>query len=93
LQVLSDTYPSLYQPGYGFLDAVMSDLGSPDSGKTSSRYAALDQEWIFLALADARNGFVWEYFYRHPGVRLAHREMFGETWLFLPTIHKPRYFY
>lgn len=84
LQVLSDTFPPLYQPGYGFLDSVMADPDDPDSGKTSSRYAALDQEWIFLA--NTHDGFLWQYFYRHPGVRLAYREMFGETWVFLPSV-------
>jgi hypothetical protein len=35
------------------------------------------QEWLFLALVNHQNGFIWRYFYRHPGVLRAHIEMYG----------------
>ena len=84
LQTLSTSFSGLYHPGYGFLDSVMADPDHPSYGQTSVRFSALNQEWIFLALLNARDGFIWEYFYRHPGVQAAHREMYPPV--FLPLI-------
>ena len=88
LQILSATYPSLYNPVYGFKDSVMADPTNPNHGTVSTRYSALAQEWLFLSIVNARTGFIWDYFYRDSGVQAAHIGMFGEPQVFLPVIFK-----
>jgi hypothetical protein len=50
--------------------------------------SALNQEWLFMALVNEYNGFIWRYFYNHAGVRQAHAEMFDEYAAFLPGIQR-----
>jgi hypothetical protein len=85
LQTISDTFDCAYDPAYGFRDSVMANPAAPDYGQCSERFSALAQEWIFLALVNRETGFVWEYFYRDPGVGAAHREMFGSHRVYLPV--------
>ncbi len=55
-------------------------------GQCSARYSALAQEWLFLALVNHESGFIWRYFYRHPGVFQAHIEMYGGARVYLPLV-------
>jgi len=88
LQMMTDTYSCAYDSQYGFRDAVMANPAAPDYGQCSDRFTALNQEWLFLALVNENNGFIWRYFYNHAGVRQAHAEMFDEYSTFLPTVQK-----
>lgn len=88
LQLISATYECVYEPERGFRDSIMTDPNLSSYGQCSSRFSALAQEWIFLAIANRTTGFVWDYFYRDPGVVLAHGEMFGSNHLYLPTIRQ-----
>ena len=67
----------------------MTRPGAPDYGQCSYRFSALAQEWIFLSLANHNKGFIWTYFYRDPGVRTAHAEMFSTYLNHLPLIIGP----
>ncbi len=87
LQTISSTYPSAYNDMYGFMDSVMTKPGDADYGKSSYRFTALAQEWIFLSLANYRSGFIWDYLYRDDGVFQAHAEMYGSV-VYLPVILK-----
>ncbi len=40
----------------------------------------------FLALVNHESGFIWRYFYRHPGVFQAHIEMHGGARVYLPLV-------
>jgi len=86
LQVLSDTFPGLYDPTYGFRDAVMARPGDANYGHVSARFTTLAQAWTFLALVDQRTGFVWQYLYRDPGVWRAHIEMYDGSQIYLPLV-------
>jgi hypothetical protein len=88
LQTISDTWDCAYDLAHGFRDSVMANPAAPDYGQCSERFSALAQEWIFLAIVNHDTGFVWEYFYRDPGVGAAHREMFGIRQVHLPLIVK-----
>lgn len=59
---------------------------APDYGACSDRFSALGQEWLFRWLVNDEVGFIWDYFYRDEGVRTAHKEMFGQHRLYLPTV-------
>lgn len=74
LHTISSTFPCAYHPVYGFRDSVMANPNSSRYQQCSNRFSALNQEWIFLSIANFQNGFIWKYFYRDPGVRLAHQE-------------------
>jgi hypothetical protein len=87
LQNISTTFPAAYVAPYGFRDGVMVKLGDAQYGVPSERFSALAQEWIFLAIANSETRFVWNYFYRDAGVRLAHIEMYGAV-TYLPIIVK-----
>lgn len=89
LQTIATTYDCAYDDMYGFRDSVMSDPSAGDYGQCSERFSILAQEWIFLALADYNNGFVWDYFYRDIGVQNAHLELAGIHQTFLPFIITP----
>jgi hypothetical protein len=89
LQTIADTYSCAYDSQYGFRDSVMANPAAPDYGQCSDRFSALNQEWLFLALVNEYNGFVWRYFYNNAGVRRAHAEMFDEYAAFLPHVLKP----
>lgn len=86
LQTISSTFACAYDAGYGFRDAVMTRPGAPDYGQCSARFSALAQEWLFLALVNRESGFIWRYFYRHPGVFQAHLEMYGGARVYLPLV-------
>ncbi len=86
LQTLSTTFACAYTTGYGFRDALMVRLSDPNYGWCSDRYSALGQEWLFLALVNHQNGFIWRYFYRHSGVLRAHIEMYGGATVYLPLV-------
>ncbi|MFQ3632348.1 glucoamylase family protein [Roseiflexus sp.] len=90
LQALSATFPCLYTQDYGFRDAVMARSGDASYGRCSDRYSALAQEWLFLGLVNHETGFIWRYFYRHPGVLQAHIEMYGGAHVYLPLILRNR---
>jgi len=90
LQAISTTFGCAYEPPYGFRDAVMARPGAPDYGQCSARYSALAQEWLFLALVNHETGFIWRYFYRHPGVLQAHIEMYGGARVYLPLALRGR---
>jgi hypothetical protein len=66
----------------------MVNPAAPDYGQCSNRFSALAQEWIFLALVNHQNRFIWDYFYRDTGVRAAHTDLTGDYWAFLPIILK-----
>jgi hypothetical protein len=88
LQTISDTFGCAYESPYGYRDSVMARPAAPDYGQCSWRFSALAQAWIFLAIGNYESGFVWEYFYRDPGVISAHVEMYGGSRAFLPAIVK-----
>jgi hypothetical protein len=87
LVVISDTWPTAYDTSYGFRDSVMINVGDPDYGQVSERFSALNQEWIFLALMNAKTEFIWTYFYRDEGVVAAHLVMYGQN-TYLPVIQQ-----
>lgn len=89
LQTLSSTHTCVYDADYGFRDSVMTKPSAPDYGHCSERFSVLNQEWIFLALANNKNGFIWEYFYQDPGVQNAHREYSNQFLVYLPIIFTP----
>ncbi len=86
LEAISGTFGCAYEPSYGFRDALMVRPGAPDYGQCSARYSALAQEWLFLAVVNHESGFIWRYFYRHPGVFQAHIEMYGGVRVYLPLV-------
>ena len=86
LQTFSDTISCAYVPSFGLLDSVMANPTAPDYGQCSERFSALAQEWIFLAIANHKTGFIWDHFYHDEGVTAAHIEMFGESRVHLPII-------
>ncbi len=86
LQTISSTFACAYDASYGFRDAVMTWPGAPDYGQCSARFSALAQEWLFLGLVNRESGFIWRYFYRHPGVFQAHLEMYGGGRVYLPLV-------
>ena len=88
LQTISVAFSCAYDPLYGFRDSVMTNPVAPDYGQCSDRFSALAQEWIFLAIVNYEDNFVWDYFYRDGGVRIAHEEMFGEYRIYLPAVLK-----
>lgn len=88
LQVLSTTFPLLYDPNYGFKDSVMANPVAAEYGSVSARFSALAQEWLFLAIVNARTGLIWHYFYQDSGVLDAHAEMFDWRRTYLPVILK-----
>lgn len=90
LQTISVTFSCAYISTYGFLDSVMANPTAPDYGECSARFSALAQEWIFLAVVNHETGFIWNHFYRDPGVIAAHVEMFGEYRVHLPMILKQK---
>jgi hypothetical protein len=89
LQMISDTFDCAYDPLYGFRDSVMANSDDPDYGQCSNRFSALAQEWIFLALVNYETGFIWDYFYQDTGVRIAHEDLTGEYYRYLPAVFKP----
>ncbi len=86
LQTISGSYSCAYDATFGFRDAVMANPAAADYEQCSNRFTALAQEWIFLSLINQQSGFVWNYFYRDGGVRVAHQEMFDEYWIYLPIV-------
>lgn len=79
LQSLSTILPAVYDSVYGFKESVMALPGDPAYGQASVRFSALAQEWLFLALANAQTGFIWDYFYRDANVVAAHHLMFQDN--------------
>jgi hypothetical protein len=86
LQAIADNYDCAYHPTFGFYDSVMADFLADDYGQCSYRFSVLAQEWIFLSLVNYQDEFVWRYFYRNNGVRLAHQEMFDDSVIYLPLV-------
>jgi hypothetical protein len=64
----------------------MTDKKSDDYGLCSDRFSALAQEWLFLALVNYQNNFIWRYFYHDEGVHQAHLEMYGYYESYLPFL-------
>ena len=93
LQTISTTFSCAYDPLYGFRDSVMAKQGTPSYGQCSNRFSALAQEWIFLAITNYENSFVWDYFYRDQGVMNAHNEMFGILQVYMPLVMKHSLFH
>lgn len=89
LESIANSFPASYDSEYGFRDSVMAKSGDANYGVPSERFSALNQEWIFLSLANENNGFIWKYFYRDEGVRQAHLEAYGQR-VFLPFILRQR---
>lgn len=58
LKKIASLIPASYDSQYGFKDSV-----DVITNKTSSRFASLDQGWIFLSLMDYFNSTVWNYLY------------------------------
>jgi hypothetical protein len=85
LQATAALFDCAYDSPYGFRDSVMANPDAPDHGQCSDRYSALAQAWIFLAIVNHENDFIGRYFYRDPGVVLAHVEMYGGT-VYLPLV-------
>jgi hypothetical protein len=79
LRTISTEFPCARDERLGFRDAVMANPSAPDYKKVSYRFSSLDQEWIFLSIANRETGFIWRYFYRDRGVRRAHTEMYGRS--------------
>jgi hypothetical protein len=48
----------------------------PNYGKCSSRFYALEQEWIFLSVINHEDGFLWDYFHRSSGVADTYAKMY-----------------
>jgi hypothetical protein len=86
LQNIANTFNCAYDPNYGFRDSVSTDPVSENYGKCSDRFSALAQELIFLSIANYESNFIWDYFYRNPGVVEAHAEMFGDQKIYLPLV-------
>ena len=86
LQAIHDNFACVYDDTYGFRDSVNAAPDSANYEQCSNRFSILAQEWLFLSLVNHENGFIWEYFYRDPGVKQAHADMFGEYGSFLPVI-------
>lgn len=86
LQTISGTFACAYEADWGFRDAVMANPSDPAYGQCSDRFSALAQEWLFLGLVNHESGFIWRYFYRHPGVLQAHLEMYGGARVYLPLV-------
>lgn len=86
LQTLQQTFPAAYDASYGFRDSLMAKTDDAQYGTVSTRFSALNQEWIFLALLNAETGFIWDYFYRDEGVARAYQEMYTQSQAFLPMI-------
>lgn len=86
LQAIADSYDCSYDDLYGFRDSIMVNPAQPDYEQCSGRFSALAQEWIFLALVNHNDGFIWRYFYNNSGVRQAHSEMFDDYLTFAPII-------
>ena len=78
LQTLKDTFPNSYDStdGFGFYDSIMLKRDDPQHGVASERFSALAQEWLFLAIANAKTRFIHSYFYRNVAVQQAHEEMY-----------------
>ncbi len=85
LLALRNLYPDLYHVEYGFKDAV-----NVHHGKTSVRFSALGQGWLFLSLVNyLGDGAIWRYFYRDEGVKQASLEMFSDSRrLFIPVVRR-----
>ncbi len=85
LRALCTALPAVYDLNYGFRDSVMAKPENPSYGQASERFSALGQEWLFLSIANQQTGFIWDYFYRDPGVAAAHNEMFAAPLLIAPA--------
>lgn len=86
LQTLQQSFPAVYDANYGFRASVMvNPADSADYGAASYRFTTLDQEWLFLAIANYQTGFLWTYFMQDAGVASAYREMMGT----LPRLPEP----
>ncbi len=90
LQTIDTLYTCAYHDQYGFVDSVITLPSAADYGQCSSRFSTLEQAWIFLSIANAENGFVWNNFYRHPGVLRTHAELIGDHRAYLPLMIRER---
>lgn len=84
LQALAALSTCSYDPAYGFPDAVLADPAAAEYGQCSQRFSVLAQEWLFLALANHGNGFIWKHFYLDDGVSAAHAEMYPPVFTDVP---------
>lgn len=83
---LAALIPDAYHAQYGFYDCMNVNPLSADYLKFSSRFSALNQEWLFLSIVNMKTNFIREYFYLDAGVQTAHEEY--EAWL-SDTAHLP----
>jgi hypothetical protein len=60
-------FPSSYDAEYGFADSV--DAGT---GQVSYRFSSLNQEWMFLSIANYLSETIWKYMYQNSRVQLLH---------------------
>ena len=86
LETIAAEFPCAYHPEFGFRDSVMANPNAADYGACSKRFSSLAQEWLFLSLINYESGFVWDYFYRDPGVAATHLEMFGQHQVYVPVL-------
>jgi hypothetical protein len=78
LRFIKESFPNSYDDSYGFHDSVMVKKNDLDNyGRSSERFSALEQEWIFLSIIDHESGFVWRYFNNDTGVQKAYGEMYA----------------
>ncbi|MBL8162986.1 MAG: hypothetical protein JNJ61_13445 [Anaerolineae bacterium] len=75
LQYLA-AFPQLYSPLYGYKDSFAANPADSLTYRTTAAgWSALAQQYILLAIAEQKTGFIWRYFYRNPEVQRAHQEM------------------
>jgi hypothetical protein len=72
LKGLKGNYSDIYNDDYGFRDTV-----NLTDSVVCPKILTLDQQWIFLSLANNLNRTIWKYLYRDQGVRDAHCEMYN----------------
>lgn len=86
LRLISQTWPEVYDPVFGFRDSVMARPGDDQYGMPSDRFGTLGQEWLFLTIANMQTEFIWLHFYSDAGVIRAHQTMFGLSPVFVPFV-------
>ena len=84
LQLISNAFDCAYDDNYGYRDSMMVNPDDDEYSSCSNRFSALAQLWIFLSLANYRNGFIWENLYQDENVTRTHLEMYGIYQLYLP---------
>jgi hypothetical protein len=86
LRGLNSTYGDIYNSDYGFRDTV-----NLTDSVVCPKILTLDQQWIFLSLANNLNRTIWKYFYKDQGVRDTHCEMYNCSELAINNVKFSRY--